>query len=217
MMRNFWSRVAVALIVTAVAITTPSLVSTALAQTPAKTPAGYTRDDVAFMQGMILHHSQALLMTAMVDERTERDDIGILAERITVSQRDEIASMRRWLLARSEKAPAEMKAADGHADHSHGAMAMPTMTGMSLAMPGMLTQDQLDELEHTRGARFDKLFLASMIQHHEGALVMVKKLFSTQGSGQEPELFRFASDVDSDQRAEIKRMQTLLDKLRASH
>jgi uncharacterized protein (DUF305 family) len=162
----------------------------------------YTAADVRFMQGMIGHHEQALEMTALVPSRTSRDALKLLAQRIDVSQRDEIAMMRTWLEARGQPVP------DPHAHH-HGAAAASTQASPPL-MPGMLTAEEMARLAAARGHAFDRLFLESMIKHHDGALVMVKELFGTPGAGQEAEMFAFASDVDADQRMEIDRMSALL-------
>lgn len=148
----------------------------------------YSAADVKFMQAMISHHAQALAMTALVPGRTTRQDIRLLAERIEVSQKDEIALIKRWLADR------------------HEAMSHMHMSGM----PGMLTAEQLTQLASKKGAEFDRLFLEDMIRHHEGALVMVAALLGTNGAAQEPEIFRFSSDIDADQRAEIMRMRALL-------
>ena len=161
---------------------------------------GYTAADVKFMQGMIGHHRQALTMAALVPTRTTRRDFGLMAERITLSQESEIAQMQRWLQHRHEALPAED--AHVHAVMGHGEM-----------MPGMLTAAELSQLESARGVEFERLFLQLMIKHHEGALHMVKQLYATPGSGQEPELFILASDVDADQTAEIRRMRALLAQL----
>lgn len=163
---------------------------------------GHTPADVAFVQGMIHHHQQALLMTTLVPDRTDRDDIPLLAERMDVSQRDEIAQLEAWLGDRDEEVPAE-------SSHEHHGNDTATM------MPGMLTEAELDELDAASGAGFDQLFLQYMIRHHEGAVTMVAELLATPGAGQDSELFRFASDVDADQRAEIRRMRTVLDALPA--
>ena len=185
---------------------------------------GYTAADVRFMQHMIAHHAQALAMTSLVQSRTSRDDLRLVAQRITASQTTEIAMMQRWLRERGEVMP---NAASGDMSHGMAAhhMAMSGMASsvdsahamsaapMAMLMPGMLTPAQMDALAKSTGADFDRLFLAGMIQHHEGALRMVSGLFSQQGAGQEPEIFRFASDVDTDQRAEIARMQALLSAL----
>ena len=164
---------------------------------------GYSAADVRFMKHMIDHHGQALTMTALVAERSRSEPIRLLAERISVSQKDEIAMMRRWLEARHEAMPA-----DGDAHHDHHPSPSPSLDDNAV-MPGMLRTEEMARLAGASGAGFDSLFLGYMIRHHEGALSMVAALFSTNGAGQEPELFRLASDVDADQRAEIARMRTL--------
>lgn len=162
---------------------------------------GFTEADVRFVQGMLAHHAQALVMTALVPERTDTRSVRLLAERIEVSQRDEIQQMVSWLRARGAEVP---DLQGGHAHHAvHHA-----------GMPGMLTAEQLAELTAARGAEFDRLFLRYMIQHHEGALVMVDQLLETPASGQEVDVFRIASEVAADQQAEIQRMQRLLAMLR---
>jgi uncharacterized protein (DUF305 family) len=183
--------------------------TTALAQNGPR----YTAADVRFMQGMIGHHAQALAMTALIPTRTSRQDIRSLGQRIEVSQRDEIAMMRQWLMDRHQQVPTSNVVHDHQAVADHS-MNMPGMAMSDTLMPGMLTTEQLAELARTNGEDFDRLFLEDMIRHHEGALVMVASLFGTTGSAQEAEVFRFASEVDSDQRAEIARMNTLLDALR---
>jgi uncharacterized protein (DUF305 family) len=151
--------------------------------------------DIEFMQGMIMHHSQAVEMTALIPSHTTDKAIRTLGERISLSQADEIKFMKRWLVARN--APVSM--------------AMPGMPDMEMtAMPGMLTPQQMRELEQAEGAEFDRKFLTGMMQHHNGALVMVKQLFDTPGAGQDAELFDFATDVDNTQRAEIKIMEGML-------
>jgi uncharacterized protein (DUF305 family) len=172
----------------------------------------YTAADVRFMQGMIGHHAQALAMTALIPDRTTRQDIRLLGQRIEVSQKDEIAMMRTWLKDRHQPLPAGDPQHDHHAQAGNS-MNMPGMAMSDTLMPGMLTADQLAELAKASGDEFDKLFLRDMIRHHEGALVMVSSLLGTTGSAQEAEVFRFASEVDSDQRAEIARMNALLDTL----
>jgi len=163
----------------------------------ADTSRPYAPADVRFMQGMIGHHGQALVMTALVPTHGARAEVRLLAERIEASQRSEIAQMQQWLRARGEDVPA----ADAH---HHGA------GGDHALMPGMLTDEELARLAAAQGAEFDRLFLEFMIRHHEGALTMVAGLFGTNGAGQEPEIFRLASDVESDQQAEIARMRALL-------
>lgn len=152
---------------------------------------GYTDDDVAFVHGMIMHHEQALVMTAMVEQRTASEDLPKLAERLEVSQHDEIAQMTQWLEARGEAASSGMH------HHDHG------------QMPGILTEAQLAQLAAASGAEFDRLFLEFMIYHHEGAIAMVDTLLSGDG-GQESELFQIASHIDGDQRVEISRMTRML-------
>lgn len=167
---------------------------------------GASRKDVEFMQGMIMHHAQAVEMTDMIDARTTNRDLKLLGERISKSQTDEMGFMRRWLELRGESTEHQMPAKQtGHAHGAHGA-------DSEMLMPGMLSKKQMDALRKAKGAEFDRLFLEGMIQHHEGALVMVDELFGTAGAGQDAELFNFATDVDSGQRAEIRSMQTLLGK-----
>jgi uncharacterized protein (DUF305 family) len=161
--------------------------------------------DVEFMQGMIMHHAQAVEMTALIASHTENKDLGLLGARIRSSQSDEIKFMKRWLAARGESL----------------SMAMPGMPNMDMPhekmalMPGMLTPEQMEALRKAKGAEFDRLFLTGMIQHHNGALIMVKDLFDTPGAGQEADLFNFASDADNTQRAEIRIMQAMLEKERS--
>ena len=156
--------------------------------------------DVEFMQGMIMHHAQAVEMTALVESQTENKELRLLGARISHSQADEIKFMKRWLEARGEPAsPPPPPGTPGHDLSSH-----------HMLMPGMLTPKQMDALRKAKGAEFDRLFLAGMIQHHNGALIMVKDLFDTAGAGQDAELFNFATDVDSGQRAEVRVMQTML-------
>jgi uncharacterized protein (DUF305 family) len=164
-------------------------------QTPQRSQA-----DIDFMQGMIMHHSQAVEMTALIPSHTENKEIGRLGARISFSQSDEIKFMKRWLTARGQPL----------------SMAMPGMPDMDMdgnpmqVMPGMLTPEQMNALRRANGAEFDRLFLKGMIQHHNGALIMVKELFDTPGAGQDAEIFDFATDADNTQRAEIKIMQDML-------
>lgn len=176
--------------------------------TTAKLPP-LAQKDVDFMQGMIMHHAQAVEMTALIEARTENKDVRLLGARISQSQSDEINFMKRWLRARgqSEEMPGMSK------DDEMSEMSDMPMKRHSHKMPGMLTDAQMMELRDAKGAEFDRLFLRGMIQHHGGALVMVNDLFSKAGTGQDAELFNFATDVDSGQRAEIKIMQNLLEKL----
>jgi uncharacterized protein (DUF305 family) len=159
------------------------------------------------MQGMIMHHSQAVEMTALIPSHTENKEVRSLGARISSSQSDEIKFMRRWLAARGESVSMTTPQMSGpqmsEMDMSHQRMAL---------MPGMLTLEQMDALRKAKGAEFDRLFLTGMIQHHNGALTMVKDLFDTAGAGQDAELFNFATDADNSQRAEIRIMQTMLEK-----
>ena len=147
-----------------------------------------------------MHHSQAVEMTALISSRTQNREVRALGARISLSQTDEIKFMKRWLVARG--APVSM--------------AMPGMPEMDMtgkpmpSMPGMLTPEQMNELQQAKGAEFDRLFLTGMIQHHKGALVMVKQLFDTPGAGEDADLFDFATDADNTQRAEINIMEDML-------
>ena len=158
--------------------------------------------DVEFMQGMIMHHAQAVVMTALISSHTQNKDLRSLGARISSSQSDEIKFMQRWLAARGEPLT----------------MAMPGMPDMDASrqpmalMPGMLTPEQMDALRNAKGAEFDRLFLTGMIQHHNGALIMVKDLYDIAGAGQDADVFNFTTDVDSGQRAEIRIMQSMLEK-----
>lgn len=166
-----------------------------------------SQKNVEFMQGMIMHHAQAVEMTALIESRTENKDIRLLGARISQSQSDEINFMKQWLGVRRETLSAP-STSGMPGSHSHGAHT----SDHPMLMPGMLTAKQMDALKKAKGPEFDQLFLTGMIQHHNGALVMVKDLFDTAGAGQDAELFSFATDVDSGQRAEIKRMETMLGK-----
>ena len=155
--------------------------------------------DTQFMQNMIMHHAQAVEMTALIDTHTENKELRSLGARISRSQADEIKFMKRWLTARDESTSPPMH-------HMPGM----DMSGHQMLMPGMLTEKQMAALRKAKGQEFDKLILKGMIQHHNGALIMVKELFDTAGAGQDAELFNFATEVDSGQRAEIKIMQKML-------
>jgi uncharacterized protein (DUF305 family) len=157
--------------------------------------------DVEFMQGMIMHHSQAVEMTALIPSHTDNKNLRSLGARISSSQSDEIKFMRRWLAARGQSL-SMMTAEMPGMDISHQRTAL---------MPGMLTTEQMDALRKAKGSEFDHLFLTGMIQHHQGALTMVKDLFDNAGAGQDAELFNFATDADNSQRAEIKIMQNMLE------
>jgi uncharacterized protein (DUF305 family) len=192
-----WQRVgAFALIVVAVASCSGAVRQSPL---PARTgPNAYVAADVRFMQHMIAHHVQALVMTRLVPSRSRRADVGLLARRIEASQLAEIERMRRWLTERGEGVPQT----EPHAGHQSGAPP-------HADMPGMASAEELARLARMTGAEFDRLFLELMIRHHEVALTMVAELFASEGAGREPEIFQFASHVDADQRAEIARMRRL--------
>jgi uncharacterized protein (DUF305 family) len=160
-------------------------------------PPRHTAEDVDFMQAMIHHHAQALWMTDLVEKRSKSRDIALLARRIELSQESEIAQMRSWLEARGEEAPVVHRL-HGHA-HGVGAR----------LMPGMLSDYDMNRLEAAKGAAFDRLFLQSMIRHHEGAVTMVNRLFAVN-AGAEPEAGAFARHVDADQQLEIARMRRML-------
>lgn len=164
----------------------------------------YTAADVHFMQGMVPHHAQAVRMTAMVPSRSSREDVKAMAERMRVSQVDEIELIRMWLADRGEDVPA----ADATHHHMHHG-------GMhhAMLMPGMLTEEEFAQLEAASGVAFDRLFLTLMIRHHEGALVMVDELFASDGAAQDDFIYKFASDVNADQHMEIRRMREILDTL----
>ncbi len=157
--------------------------------------------DVEFMQGMIMHHAQAVEMTALIASHTENKELRSLGARISSSQSDEIKLMQRWLAARGERISVDMPGMDMSRHSSHQQL-----------MPGMLTPEQMEALRKAKDAEFDHLFLTGMIQHHDGALTMVKDLFDTAGAGQDADVFNFATDADNTQRAEIKIMQSMLDK-----
>jgi uncharacterized protein (DUF305 family) len=160
-----------------------------------------TAADVRFMQGMIGHHAQAVVMATMAPTHGASSQVALFCRKVLRSQADEIELMQEWLRDRGERVP------DPKDPQAGMDMSMP---GHEMLMPGMLTAEQLAELDRARGATFDRLFLTYMIQHHEGALTMVATLFDSPGAGQTPEIFGFATGVDADQRAEIARMQAML-------
>jgi uncharacterized protein (DUF305 family) len=164
------------------------------AELPASAGTGFTAADVRFMQNMIGHHAQAISMTEMAASHGASVRLLELARKISISQRDEIAMMERWLTERRQALP--------DAAHSH------------IMMPGMLNADQLAQLDAAHGRDFDRLFLEFMIRHHQGALQMVEELFASPRAGQDSDIFRFATDVDADQRDEIFVMERLLNTIR---
>ncbi len=173
-------------------------------------PPGIAEGDTKFMQGMIMHHSQAVEMTALMPSRTHNKDLLAFGKRISISQSDEMKYMKQWLEDRGE--PVEMAMDHSKMDHSkmdHSKMDHSKM-GMQMMMPGMLTPEQMKALAAATGPTFDRLFLTGMIQHHGGALTMVDDLFKIPGAGQDAQLYDFATDVDNTQRAEINIMQGML-------
>src|SRR5258708_3558169 len=173
---------------------TRTLPTSTRATLPPRSPA-----DVQFMQGMIMHHAQAVEMTALIESHTANKDLSLLGARISHSQSEEIKFMKRWLEARGEQTSPPMPEMPGM-----------DMRNQPMLMPGMLTPKQMEALRKANGAEFDRLFLTGMIQHHGGALIMVKDLFDTAGAGQDAEVFNFTTDVDSGQRAEIRIMRNML-------
>ncbi|MDQ3996099.1 MAG: DUF305 domain-containing protein [Gemmatimonadota bacterium] len=165
----------------------------------------YTAADIHFMSGMISHHAQALVMARWALTHDASPAVRRLAERIVNGQEDEIATMQRWLRDRRqpvpEARPTGMRMIHEGVEHD-------------MLMPGMLTEEQMKQLDEARGAKFDELFLTFMIQHHKGAVAMVKDLFGSYGAGQDETVFKFASDVNVDQSTEIERMQKMLASLK---
>ena len=167
------------------------------------------------MQGMIMHHAQAVEMTALLRTRSHNKEVQALGERISISQTDEMKFMKQWLEEHGKTVPAE-HGDMGHMDHmagmDHMGMAGMDMGSMPMmpAMPGMLTPQQMEALAKATGPEFDHLFLTGMVQHHTGALIMVKQLFATPAAGQDAQLFDFTTDVDNTQQAEIDIMRNML-------
>jgi uncharacterized protein (DUF305 family) len=162
------------------------------------TPSGhypYTQADVQFVSGMIAHHAQAIVMAKWAPSHGASLPVRTLCARIINAQTDEITIMQRWLADRKQPVP------------DAAPMTMPMSGGdHQTLMPGMLTDSQLKELDAARGADFDRLFLRFMIQHHQGALTMVKDLFAARGAGQDEQVFKMANDIQADQSTEINRM-----------
>ncbi|MDE3215211.1 MAG: DUF305 domain-containing protein [Gemmatimonadota bacterium] len=180
----------------------------------------YTPADADFMQMMIMHHAQAVVMSDWAATHGARSDVLVLCQRIALSQRDEITLMQHWLEARGLSAPDPLRMNTPHAGPVVDSSPM-HMPGMDMGpdpmlMDGMLTPAQMRALDAARGVAFDRLYLTGMIKHHEGALKMVAALFATPGGGQQPELSGYAADIDAGQRAEIGRMQAMLQTLPTS-
>jgi uncharacterized protein (DUF305 family) len=180
----------------------------------------FTEADVEFVTGMIGHHAQALIMSDLAPTNGASPQVQTLAARIINSQKDEIALMQQWLRDRGQPVPMvkidglnlmiEMSAPEGQMKHDmHAGHDM--HSGEGHMMPGMLTQEQLEELAAARGADFDRLFLTGMIAHHGGAVTMVHELFAVDGTGQDEAVFKLASDVQVDQLTEIARMELMLE------
>lgn len=170
----------------------------------------FTDADVRFMTDMIGHHAQAVAMSNLAPTNGASSSVRLLASRIINAQRDEIALMQRWLRDRNQPVPEVhidghklmVHGPGGHAHHAH--------------MPGMLSDAQMDSLAAARDTVFDRLFLTYMIAHHKGAVTMVDTLFATNGAGQDTDVFKFASDVQVDQRTEVARMERMLGALTMS-
>jgi uncharacterized protein (DUF305 family) len=181
-------------------------------ETASAAPRKPSEADIKFMQGMIMHHSQAVEMTDLLRTRSQDKEVQALGKRISISQTDEMRFMKQWLTDRglplSEHGSMDMAGMD-MSGMDHASMDHMDMGPMPM-MPGMLTPAQMKALAAATGPAFDHLFLTGMIQHHTGALTMVKDLFATQGAGQDPQLFDFASDVDNTQQAEIDIMRHML-------
>jgi len=182
-----------------------ALTASAAGASTAQTAKNYTPADVHFVAGMIGHHAQAIQMAKWAPSHGASPAVRVLCERIVVAQTDEIAFAQRWLREHGEYVPpADPR---GH-----------IMQGMDqpMLMPGMLTPEQMAQLDAARGPEFDRLFLTFMIQHHQGAITMVQQLLAVPGAAQDGPIFRFASDVNADQTTEINRMTLMLDDLKRS-
>ena len=182
------------------------VLSPAEANFPLRPP---TKADIEFMQAMIVHHSQAVDMVALLLTRGSSKALQSFGKRISISQSDEVESMKQWLRERNQPITAN----NGHMMHHGGGMDMSKMAAGDVAvMPGMLSPNQMKALAKAAGPRFDTLFLTGMIQHHTGALDMVADLHAAGGAEQDNFLFDFVTDIDNTQRAEIKIMQNMLAK-----
>jgi uncharacterized protein (DUF305 family) len=190
----------IAALLAATAIAASSSAATAQVD---RTRQAYTPADVHFMSMMIGHHAQAIVMAGWAASHDASPSIRTLAERIINAQQDEIAIMQRWLRDRGQSAPeyrvdgVKVKVVMNGVEHEH-------------LMPGMLTEEQMTQLNRARGKDFDRLFLQFMIQHHRGAVSMVQDLIATPGAAQDDIVFKLASDINVDQTTEIDRMQQML-------
>jgi uncharacterized protein (DUF305 family) len=172
----------------------------------------YTQADVDFMSHMISHHAQAIVMSGWAPSNGANPSVRTLAERIINAQQDEIASMQQWLRNRGKPVPEPALSLPNGARPT-GMKMMMNGAEHEMLMPGMLTPDQMQQLEQAKGPEFDRLFLTFMIQHHSGAVSMVKDLFGTNGAARDETVFKFANDVSVDQSTEIARMKRMLDAL----
>jgi uncharacterized protein (DUF305 family) len=173
----------------------------------------YTDADVRFMSAMIGHHAQALVMAALAPTHGASAQVRTLAERIINGQQDEIATMQQWLRDRRKPVPEPVLSPSDGADTSGTMIHSETGSGHGgheMRMPGMLTEAQMQQLKQANGPEFDRLFLTFMIQHHRGAVAMVRELFGSQGAAQDETVFKFANDVSVDQSTEIERMEKML-------
>lgn len=203
------SRAAVGLLVAALGVSacaSATAGTTTTASAPASTAAAgstrqpYTAADVRFMSNMIGHHAQAIQISRWADSHGASSQLQILAGRIMNAQRDEIALMQQWLRDRGQAVP----------EVSETGMMMGEHAGHAMHMPGMLTADEIAQLDQARGKEFDRLFLTFMIKHHQGAVAMVKELVGSQGAALDDTVFKLASDVSAEQTTEIDRMQQML-------
>lgn len=154
----------------------------------------YTKADVEFMQGMIAHHAQAIVMSRMAETNGANPQVLKLSRKIDQSQLPEIAIMQEWL-------------------RRHGQFAPDTASWHNMRMDGMLTDDELKAMSDAKGVAFDRLFLEGMIKHHAGAIKMVDDLFKSPGAGQDVDANVFANDVVTAQTAEIGIMRRLQSQL----
>lgn len=182
----------------------------------------FTQADADFMAGMIVHHAQALIMSDLAPKNNASPAIQRLASRIINAQKDEIQSMQKWLSDRDQPVPEvqidgliltiemnpgeEKSSSHQQMNHSHSGHSGADHSGM----PGMLTQEELNDLAERKGENFDQAFLRYMIAHHEGAVVMVQNLFDADGAAQDVQMFRLASDIQADQSTEIEFMKQML-------
>jgi uncharacterized protein (DUF305 family) len=195
------------LVVTTLALGCRPAAPASPATAPAPAGARWNAADVRFMTDMIAHHAQAIVMSRLAPERTTTRSVRTLAARIINAQQDEIALMRRWLGDRGQPVPPHPDSAA--AGDAMGAMHH-DMGHAGHLMAGMLTPAQLDTLRAAQGREFDRLFLVYMIQHHRGAVSMVKTLLDSHGAAQDESVFRLSSDIAADQTSEVARMEKML-------